>query len=458
MSLLPALLLACGEAPVQPTTPIQTSTPTESSGPVQIGDLSDSVNGDVATIIEVRWVQDVESDASWVEFGYGDVEFSSPPAATAAGAGRALLLGLPTDTDVWYQVHATADGVETVSSEAETRTGPLPDLLTEPSVPIWEPTATDDAQFVLGSVDPDGGSSYSGPWWLFIANRDGRIVWYKPLTLWMSMFPRVARDGSHIVYSLHSVLDPDGDLSVIQRATLDDAYFEEVAAPGIGWAWDELDDGTLLYDRNRPSPLATLEEIAPDGSRRTVWDCAAWQTSLGDDDHEHCYTNTVNWIAATDTVLWSTYWGDYGLELDRLTGEVLWHAGDLGGGLSFEPTDAVFDLQHYLNYTPEGNLLVSTHIPEQEGEQRAREYIVDIEGGILEQVWSFGEGVESWARYSGEAVRLDNGNTLINYGTGGDIREVTESGETVWWLQYCDGCTLGHTQLISDLYALNEGR
>jgi hypothetical protein len=426
--------------------------------PVRLTGLSAAIDDDVTTIVVARWTQDAGSDASWVTFGYDDVVLSSPPLAQEAGERSALLLGIPADTAVWYRVHAESGGTASVSEDGTARTGPLPEQLTEPLVAIWSPDQASPEDYVFGVVDPDGGSSYSGVWWLFIANRDGRVVWYRSLTVWMSMFPRVARDGTHIVYSLHSSLDPVGDSSVIQRSTLDGRYLEEISAPGIGWAWDELDDGTLLYDRNKPVPAATLEEIAPDGSRRTVWDCAAWQAAQGDDDYENCYTNTVNWVAETDTVLWSTYWGDYGLELDRQSGEVLWHAGNLGGGLSFEPPEAVFDLQHYLNYTPEGTLLASTHIPDVKGEQRAREYIVDWDAGVLEEVWSFGAGVDSWAQYSGEATRLVNGNTLINYGTGGDIREVTADGETVWWLQYGDGCTLGHTQLVSDLYAINAGR
>ena len=49
------------------------------------------------------------------------------------------------------------------------------------------------------------------------------------------------------------------------------------------------------------------------------------------------------------------------------------------------------------------------------------------------------------------------GNTLLNYGTGGEIREVDLQGEILWSLQWGDGKTLGHTQLVEDLYALNRG-
>jgi hypothetical protein len=273
----------------------------------------------------------------------------------------------------------------------------------------------------------------------------------------MSMFPRVARDGTHIVYDGHLFLEPSGESSHIRRTTLDGRYDEEIEAEGLGWCWDETDDGTLLYDRARGADSITLEQIDPDGTQHTLWDCQAWLATW-DDDPDLCYTNTVNWVAATDSVLWSTYWGDWVAEVDRQTGSVLWHAGAIGDGLDFDPPETAFDLQHYPNYTPDGTLLVSTHMQEVEGEQRAREYVVDLEAGALTEIWSYGEGVgDYFAPYSGEAVRLPGGNTLVNTGTGGEIREVTTDGETAWSLRWGDEMTLGHSQLIGDLYAVNQG-
>jgi hypothetical protein len=156
-------------------------------------------------------------------------------------------------------------------------------------------------------------------------------------------------------------------------------------------------------------------------------------------------------------VLWSTYWGDWIAEIDLGSGAPRWHAGALPEGWRIDPVEAALDLQHYPNFTPEGTLLVSTHIPGKEGEQRARELRLDDSQSTLTQVWSYGEGAEGWARYSGEAVRLANGNTLLNYGTGGEVREIGADGAIVWSLRWGDTRTLGHTQLVGDLYALNRG-
>ena len=66
--------------------------------------------------------------------------------------------------------------------------------------------------------------------------------------------------------------------------------------------------------------------------------------------------------------------------------------------------------------------------------------------------------------YKGMAIRLPNGNTLGNYGTGGAIREITPDKRTAFHVKF-DAPTgndffnkmVGHNVLIDDLYALNGG-
>ena len=55
-----------------------------------------------------------------------------------------------------------------------------------------------------------------------------------------------------------------------------------------------------------------------------------------------------------------------------------------------------------------------------------------------ERIWisvTASDGPE-WAASRGEAVRLKNGNTLVNYGTGGVIREVTPAKKTVFYVKF----------------------
>ena len=79
----------------------------------------------------------------------------------------------------------------------------------------------------------------------------------------------------------------------------------------------------------------------------------------------------------------------------------------------------------------------------------------------MTETWRYTGGPE-WPRAKGMAVRLENGNTLANYGTGGVIREITPSRDTVWLVKFDTpggsdfyNKMVGNNELIDDLYALN---
>jgi hypothetical protein len=187
-------------------------------------------------------------------------------------------------------------------------------------------------------------------------------------------------------------------------------------------------------------------ERASDGTTRTIWGCAVDYGLL-------CSTNTVKHDADRDTILWSMY--DLGavVEIDRASGAVVRQFGELPGSWSFDPDDIGFRDQHWPNYTAEGTLLVSTHLPDAPKEQRAFELEVDDATQTLRLVWSYGEGVDEYAYYAGEATRLANGNTLLNYGTGGALREITDDGTVVFEVDWGYIYPLGHNELLDDLYA-----
>jgi hypothetical protein len=71
---------------------------------------------------------------------------------------------------------------------------------------------------------------------------------------------------------------------------------------------------------------------------------------------------------------------------------------------------------------------------------------------------------EEWAGFKGFNLRLANGNTLVNYGPGGVICEITPDKKRAFQVKF-DVATgddhynkmVGNTVLVADLYALNGG-
>jgi len=139
--------------------------------------------------------------------------------------------------------------------------------------------------------------------------------------------------------------------------------------------------------------------------------------------------------------------------------------------LANPPEEWRFGFQHFPNITPTGTLIISSHMPGYESFNQTPmpnqhafiEFAIDREAKTLTELWRYNDGPE-WPRSRGMAIRLENGNTLGNYGTGGVIREITPSKDTVFQVKFdiptgndAYNKLVGHNVLVDDLYALNGG-
>jgi len=281
------------------------------------------------------------------------------------------------------------------------------------------------------------------------------VVWYhKVADERTTMHARIALDGTHLLFEETSLYQGDlGAGSLLRRMSLDRSYEEEIAISGLGSTFAETDQGSIVFDDYSSWPETHLVELQSDGTRREIWTCDAWMHQYAGHPYA-CDPNETVWVAETDTVLWSMWATDTVVEIQRESGELLRQFGEYSEAWTFEDPEIGFDMQHYPHFTADGTLLVSTHVPGSYGQQRAREYRLDEASQTLVEVWSYGHEVPHYAIYAGEALRLDNGNTLINYGSSGALREVTPDKRTTWELAWPSTYLLGHMSLVEDLYAL----
>jgi hypothetical protein len=410
-----------------------------------VSDVAIEVHPEVETLLSVSWTQEVDASSAQVEYALdGEPWRSTPARAVPAGPASELLLGLPADAEVRVRFAQQIDGEDMVADESWTgSTGSLPEDLPVPTLVAWDPELAAPEPYLLLTVGLS--DWYAGPWWLLILDRQARVVWYRALPVGeTTVMSRVSADGTHVTWGEADWFETER--SVIQRSTLDDAWSETVPAPGMAYTYDELPDGTLAYDA-WDDQWVGLRTLAPDGTRTEVWDCLAWLPE--DRERWNCGTNTVLWSPARGTYTWSLYDLDTVLEVDPTRG-VVGSWGDDG----LDPIDAGLQLQHYPNWTAAGTLLLHTQDDGEKEVQWAREFAWDESTNALSEVWSY-EADDRYADCSGEAVRLANGNTLINYGCGQAVREIAPDGITTWELN--TGCLVGHQTLIADLYALNRG-
>lgn len=443
----------------------------DTSGDAYAGEVDITVHDEVNTILVVTWTQLMAADEVFLEFTFeeGNV-MRSRPKPGGAGAHRDVVLGVPGDTLVTVRVVSKVGEVEHPSSNYEGETDPVPSGMPEPTVVDYDAELASPDRFMFGAVeDSDGGCNnqscyYHTTFWVYIMDRKGRIVWYyaDPASNATSSFQRIARDGEYIWIEKRPFAG--GGSRGVLKMTLDWEYSEEIPVPNLSDCIDVTDDGSLLFDTNNTPHL--LREMTADGDFRTIWDCTAHF-----EQGFTCYSNTVNWNPLDDTVVMSFPYEKTVIEIDRQSGEVVGQYGEAPGSYAFSPSSWEFGFQHFANITPDGTLLVSSHMPGHDGENATpvagehafMEFTINRTTETLEEKWIYNEG-EEWAMFKGMAIRLPNGNTLGNYGTGGVIREITPDKQSAFTVKFdvpngndFYNKMVGHNVLIDDLYALNGG-
>ncbi|MFT5686174.1 MAG: hypothetical protein ACI8RZ_007130 [Myxococcota bacterium] len=409
---------------------------------------------DVETVLVVTWPQESDAELSWIEYSFEDTVMSTPPVARSTGEQSAVLLGIPATTEVTLTIYSQTGADTTALEPAIGETGDLPSDLPEPTLVTYDPDLASPEGWALISVDNSEPEQwYSAPFFVLILDRQSRVVWYHEVPeRRVSMFPQVSLDGTHLVFDEGTAYFATANDPQIRRVSLDFSYNELIDVDGLTYGFTEVEGGGFIRDQGGGGSYSLIEQDA-DGSQRTIWDCNPWL--VANYGNGQCYTNAVNYSPVTNTILWSLPYHDTVLEIDRDSGDVLRVFGEIAPTHDTVPIESLFDFQHYPNYTPDGTFMASMHIEGTGDQQRAREYEVNDVTGELTEIWAYGEDIDDeYAYYSGEAYRLANGNTLMNYGTGGAAREVTYDKAVVWDIAFPDRMLTGHLSLIDDLYAL----
>lgn len=456
-------------------------------GDAFVADVEVRVNDDVRTILIVEWEQRLASDDTWIEYSFDPGEWLQSPALPGTlGDHQQVLLGIPGDTEVTFRfVNRTGEG-DGVSEEYQGTTGTVPATMPRPTVESYDRALASPHRWMFGGVEDTQniggqGNFYAGPFWLYIIDRQGRIVWYyvdlgdNPT----SAFPRITPNG-HIAIEKRQFSDTSYEPSVLHM-TLDRTYEDDIDVPDLDDCIDFTDDGSLLYNvLTSYDQEPALMEMSPDGTIREIWNCNDWLDDNGISGQNACYSNTVSWNRADDTVLMSMPYLDTIVEIDRQSGELVGQYGQANGSWPFEGSsyEWSFEFNHFANIGPDGTLFVSSHEPghggpnassgnatENHGTHMFLEFELDRVNQRVIERWFYVAEQGEWPRYKGMVMPIEggDGNVIANVGTGGTILEITPDGDVafrvLWDADFdepLDNKMVGHNILVDDLYALNR--
>ena len=439
----------------QPTDPMVAGSPTPDApdtgtlAPEEVtAEVVLEVHSDMSTLPVVTWQQLVAVDESWLSWDFDGVIYTSPVKARDVGPASEVLLGIPSETTVQVTMHWILDEAERTWALGPVRTGRLPTDLPAPVLAMADPALHRTEKWLLTSLDV-GPAAFFGPFYTVVLDLEGRIVWYRKTgASRLTWQPQVSRYGGYVL------IDESDDArkkGFVTRLTLDLANEDAIELPSWGAAFDELADGSILYDEEENLVEFHLMQMDLDGNSTHLWSCFPWMNDFTD-EYWGCAPSSIRVDPIRNTILWSMFKTSTVAELG-LDGALLAEYGRYPKGYGFDPPASGFEAQHFPVFTDQDHLLVSTHSLDGK-EQWCREYEVNEVDHTLHETWAI--ETDQLAHYAGQAQRLPNGNVLWELGSAGSIREIAPDGTIVWEAGWADQL-VGHVTPIADLYALTSG-
>lgn len=356
------------------------------------------------------------------------------------------------------------DGREVASDVVEHEVDDPPDAVFGGVTPEVEgdPAAVGQGWLVAHQYATKGDAEGSVP---LILDAEGRVVW------WMRAAPanrrviraRPTNDRS----ALWLLLDGPGDDDLLRRVALDGESLEDTPVHDATHDLVEADDGSvayLAYSYSEDGALAefpgypvaadAVDVVVPGSGEpsRRVFDFlrdypAAPYVACGHVTPNGFVPGAVEWTHGNSLLAdpGGDGWWLLARHLDTFVhvgadGGVRWILGGAEATLSPTAPGAVFRHGHASHAWREADgdhLLIfdnRTHDPAPVV-SRALELRVDPDAGTYEEVWSFADPRRRNSGFLGDARRLDNGNTLVDFTPFGEVVVVDRAGEVRWWMK-----------------------
>lgn len=398
---------------------------------------------------KVYWVDPLDTPLS---FSWTD-EFGIKHSETFKD-GLVELSGLLANFEFEFQIETA----ETLCTGAF-KTDVMPFYFPTYAVRNFYPERMSPEKYILG-VFVIHGFGYTA----FVIDREGRPYWMYHEEARMSAMIERDIQGSGVVLNSYpnDLSSDDGQILYINRMG---EVTESIQTPLGHHAFMQFDDGTLAwpafdirswYDPDLEEDVLvsgdTIVERSPDGQITEVFNSWDWlevtkherweDAFLYPGAHDWTHANSLIYFEDRDRYLLSLPYIQTIIEVDRTSGEMVQEIAPHTD--SFPAVPYVF--QHFPVWLEDEGLLLVSH---EENGTAVIEY--EWEEGQLSEVWSHGRDGQIFGNVLGQATRLSNGNTLMNYGGAGLIQEVAPDNTVVWELYTGMGIWMGSGQLISEL-------
>ncbi len=395
-----------------------------------------------------------------VYWGGPDSARSTPWVRLAGDTARVLVLGLLPSTTYSLVAEVQGGGRRAWTNMAEARTGRLPPDLE--GVKLTWTAGLPTAPYLLAAPDTAHHLAYDVAF-----DRHGRIRWYRSFHVEhgeRAALVRQLKNGDFLTeigkssgwqpwYDEWVEFRPDGER--VRTFAAPKPYHTDEHDALLQWDGDSLSAITLFGYDLHPASLAaiggidrtllgrhTIFRIEKDGRVAFRW-VAREHFTLGDwieppgimkrwDNTDFDHPNSIALDRDGNYVVSFRNLGAV-VKLDYHTGRILWQLGGRGNQFTFvgDPLGG-FSGQHYVRVLDDGHLLLYDNgLRHQPPLSRVVEYALDPVRKTATMVWEFRHTPRIFTPWVGSAVRLLNGNTVIDWGWSSRLTEVSRTGQVV---------------------------
>ncbi len=426
-----------------------------------------TLESDIPTVAWVAWSTDSPGTSS-VEYGPTEsLGYATVASAVETTDHAVLLAGLPASSAWYWRAVSQVDGEELTSPTTEIQTGAAPRELPGITLGTFDASLAQPGYTLTTSLGEIS--------WVILFNTDGDAVWWQQAPDQSVIAQaRLAPDGTSIVYNIAS-LNFGIDLGEIRNVRLDgellsttrtvQGHHDFVALPEGGYAyiaadtrsWTDPRDGQV-YDVVGDAIVEVPEGATDDSANQVIW--STWDdidvdVSPREDDNfypfgldwTHCNSLTL----ADDEYVFSVRKENAMVKIQRSTGALIWQLG--GVQSSFTQTSGrAFEGQHSPELTDDGFMLFDNgDVDIDDAYSEAVEYRVNEASRTYTPIWSYDYGQRISSYLLGDVERLENGNTLVAWGSGGTLTEVTPAGDMAFQVSLAIGSANGFTHHVNAL-------
>ncbi len=351
------------------------------------------------------------------------------PVSLTAAKYSTLLLGMKPSKTYHYRVSVTNASGTCMGGDNTIMTGPQPNgTLPTLTVTTANAAALYKGFIVTGEYIQSGGAP------AYILDSDGTPVW------WYNdgsdaCGPRMSYDGQYMWIASANVPDATtGDHT--HRVTMDgltDTDFTTAFAHHSHQI-TPLPDGSVAFYSTGSNGCDDIKIFPANGTPTTA------ATLLVNSQKAHggtgaCHVNNIEYSPTDDALIFSDLDNSCLTKVDRKTGSTIWviNGGSPSGVMSTFTGDLYKGGEHGFHVVSVNDILLfnNNSCNGCTGGSQALELMLDPTAKTSKKIFSYQPSPAINVMVLGDVQRLPNGNTIVDFGTGDQIQEVTSSGTVV---------------------------